>query len=277
MSVINLGDGVKLYTDDEWRTDQERPNFSSMQRRPGRPDGVLAVREFIGHHTGGATLGDPDPRQWLRNIWHYHVDGRRYSDIAYESAVDMDGNIWALRDNAFVGAHTLANPPDGISHNAVGHACVLLRTTSGLTPPAKLALRKNYGLQVVAAGWRYLGILVHKDVDPGTECPGDDVRDFFHDPNGLRHPSPAGPGAVPPGAPGPPQAIPVYPGYMIMRGSKGSVVQTWQHRLNEIGFGPLAVDGDFGNLTDAATRRFQGHEHLVVDGKVGPKTWDAAF
>lgn len=37
----------------------------------------------------------------------------------------------------------------------------------------------------------------------------------------------------------------------------------------------LAVDGDFGSVTDSAVRAYQSVNRLVVDGKAGPKTWEA--
>lgn len=35
----------------------------------------------------------------------------------------------------------------------------------------------------------------------------------------------------------------------------------------------LAVDGDFGPLTENRVREYQTSEGLVVDGLVGPQTW----
>lgn len=52
-------------------------------------------------------------------------------------------------------------------------------------------------------------------------------------------------------------------------GSRGSEVVTLQHRLN------LAEDGIFGPITEETVRQFQSDNGLVVDGIVGPKTWEA--
>jgi peptidoglycan hydrolase-like protein with peptidoglycan-binding domain len=70
-------------------------------------------------------------------------------------------------------------------------------------------------------------------------------------------------------------------------GSTGSWVKTLQNALNndyEAGYFPntpynfkpkLKVDGDFGTLTANAVKDFQEWYLLVVDGVVGPKTWNA--
>lgn len=56
-----------------------------------------------------------------------------------------------------------------------------------------------------------------------------------------------------------------------------------QQRLNELGCGPVAVDGDFGSQTHHAVQLFQSRftdsiaHPLTVDGVVGPVTWAALF
>jgi hypothetical protein len=50
-----------------------------------------------------------------------------------------------------------------------------------------------------------------------------------------------------------------------------------QDRLNWLGFGCIPEDGDYGLVTREAVTRFQRAFGLVVDGKVGPRTWNAAF
>lgn len=63
----------------------------------------------------------------------------------------------------------------------------------------------------------------------------------------------------------------------LSRGSRGTAVQGLQRALNERlpGLRQLALDGDFGPATDARVREFQRRAHIVVDGIVGPQTWDA--
>lgn len=57
----------------------------------------------------------------------------------------------------------------------------------------------------------------------------------------------------------------------LRKGNKGDGVRWVQWELNQSGAG-LAVDGVFGDKTDAAVRTYQKNRGLVVDGIVGPKT-----
>jgi peptidoglycan hydrolase-like protein with peptidoglycan-binding domain len=58
---------------------------------------------------------------------------------------------------------------------------------------------------------------------------------------------------------------------LLKRGSKGDTVAHLQGLLNQSGAG-LAVDGDFGPLTDRAVRQAQANRGVAVDGVVGPDT-----
>ena len=67
----------------------------------------------------------------------------------------------------------------------------------------------------------------------------------------------------------------------IRRGNKGEYVKEAQTILYNLGYnlGSYGIDGDFGRATEAAVKEFQ-RDHaksdgLVVDGVVGPMTWDA--
>jgi peptidoglycan hydrolase-like protein with peptidoglycan-binding domain len=77
---------------------------------------------------------------------------------------------------------------------------------------------------------------------------------------------------------------------LVEKGSKGSFVKLCQSLLNIAGWSsanwppppppftapPIAIDGDFGPITDHAVRAFQKDHGLTVDGKVGnTQTWPA--
>jgi peptidoglycan hydrolase-like protein with peptidoglycan-binding domain len=56
-----------------------------------------------------------------------------------------------------------------------------------------------------------------------------------------------------------------------MKGDKGTEVKTIQEGLIYLGYdlGKYGADGDFGDATDSAVRKFQKDNGLVVDGKYG--------
>lgn len=64
-----------------------------------------------------------------------------------------------------------------------------------------------------------------------------------------------------------------YP--ILKKGSKGYYVVILQKLLVEKGYDPNGIDGVFGPGCDKAVRQYQKDHKLVVDGCVGPKTWDS--
>ena len=54
-------------------------------------------------------------------------------------------------------------------------------------------------------------------------------------------------------------------------------IQQIQHELARKGFDPGVIDGVWGRRTERAVRAYQGWKGLLVDGIVGPKTWEALF
>ena len=75
-----------------------------------------------------------------------------------------------------------------------------------------------------------------------------------------------------------------YPNRVIKKGeSNKTIVRALQQKLNEVGCGPIDVDGDFGPQTFKsvkqfqATRRDQNGNPLEIDGKVGSITWSVLF
>lgn len=62
---------------------------------------------------------------------------------------------------------------------------------------------------------------------------------------------------------------------ILKRGIHGDDVKQWQACLVADG-AHLRVDGDFGMLTETATRQWQAAHGLAADGKVGPKAREVA-
>ncbi|WP_380285601.1 peptidoglycan-binding protein [Kitasatospora purpeofusca] len=60
----------------------------------------------------------------------------------------------------------------------------------------------------------------------------------------------------------------------LKQGSSGEAVKQAQCYLGSSLTGEaILVDGDFGPVTDAATRRFQKCANITVDGVIGAQTW----
>jgi len=59
---------------------------------------------------------------------------------------------------------------------------------------------------------------------------------------------------------------------ILIKGAKGERVKALQQALEDKGFDPGEIDGDFGSGTEAAVLAFQKSEDLLPDGKAGPKT-----
>jgi peptidoglycan hydrolase-like protein with peptidoglycan-binding domain len=60
---------------------------------------------------------------------------------------------------------------------------------------------------------------------------------------------------------------------LLKKSSTGETVQQLQQALEELGYDPGAVDGQFSSRTEAAVKAFQRDVGLTVDGIVGEITW----
>jgi peptidoglycan L-alanyl-D-glutamate endopeptidase CwlK len=62
---------------------------------------------------------------------------------------------------------------------------------------------------------------------------------------------------------------------VLLQGSSGSDVAKLQAQLQELGFSPGLIDGNFGPATEAAVLAFQKSMGLLADGIAGPRTQGA--
>lgn len=70
----------------------------------------------------------------------------------------------------------------------------------------------------------------------------------------------------------------LFPGTVLVAGSQGAAVSVVQHRLKEVGCGPIAEDGIYDVETQDSVELFQARfsdtsgAPLKIDGIVGPMT-----
>lgn len=138
---------------------------------PSRVDGVVI------HWPGSGETDSFDSRgevaAALRGWQRFHQDTRGWSDIAYQVAVDQDGNAWTLR-----GLYTQsgANGDNALNER---YGAILLVLVTGEEPSEAM---KATTRAVVADFRRIYGedaalILPHSKVRPEpTDCPGDHAR-----------------------------------------------------------------------------------------------------
>jgi len=76
----------------------------------------------------------------------------------------------------------------------------------------------------------------------------------------------------------------VYPGHLVTMGETDvQMVMNIQLRLNDVGCGPISVNGVFDTKTRATVKLYQARftdaegTPLKIDGKIGPITWASLF
>lgn len=69
-------------------------------------------------------------------------------------------------------------------------------------------------------------------------------------------------------------AVPTGPP-ILRPGAEGSAVAQLQIELQTLGYYDGAIDGGYGEQTQAAVEAFQADKQLIVDAVVGPSTWNA--
>lgn len=115
------------------------------------------------HHTAAENHGP----EGVRAIRRYHIEGRGYSDIAYNFLVDRDGTIYEGRGAGKIGAHTRGDNQHSHAISAMGNYDVQPPTRALIAGIADLVV---YGrLQ----GWWHTLTGGHRDAPAAsTACPG---------------------------------------------------------------------------------------------------------
>lgn len=257
------------------------------------------VRHLIVHYPGTSGTIGTDVEAIARRLrgWQdYHMDGRGWSDIAYNAAVDQLGRVWELRgldrrDGATAGMGGVSMSVLAIVANTEAPTPALL---AGLLRVLDEGARRQ---SLARRGWH--------SMFASTSCPGDPLRAWGRagfpapipeaDPLVVTIPTPAPTPAPAPATLTPPDWPldngchghgarayfgPRYPlsqarsvsGYYTHRED----LRVWQRRMRERGW-RIAPGGLYGDETKRVARLFQAEKGLAVDGLIGRDTWNAAW
>ena len=176
------------------------------------------IDDWHARHTGDcpveARFPSVDNEQYMLRHWQaYHVDGRGWTDIAYNYAVGQSGTIYRLRGENRSGATSGDYDGDGIKENYEARAVVWIGG-AGQEPTAA-------AYSALARLWASDPRLIigHSDVK-ATSCPGDPLRAWLK--SGGYKAAPSEPDVQPPTA---------TSGLFVRLGDVGPAVEYWQDRL----------------------------------------------
>lgn len=232
--------------------------------KPKRVEGIVV------HHSG--VPDGPTGVNAVQAFERHHMQVRKWSSIAYNWLVDVDGTIYEGRQMGAVGGATKNwnFKTEAVSYVGDGSEPLTLAAQEGVRSVIE-HLQLHYGGGLWVKG--------HRDL-AATSCPGTWLYDWLS--TGAHHVAPAG-GHTP--TVDWDALIAYFRAISSMlavsplkRGSRGQGVRILQGALPGFGFNPGPADGIFGWRTKRAVKDFQRNRgFLKVNGVVNKKTWDALF
>lgn len=147
-----------------WTT---HPKPSGLVGMPSRPRGIAVhwpgTTTKIGHRTQANMAAR------LEGYRRFHVNGRGWSDIAYQVAVDQDGRVWELRG---IEHQSAANGDQTVNREWL--ACLLLLGPGEHPTDDMRAAFTDWRERALKRYPTATRIVGHRDIRPGggTDCPG---------------------------------------------------------------------------------------------------------
>lgn len=251
-----------------------RSAWTNRQYRNRVPLNFSDVKHIVVHWPGSkGKLNPAKTAAYLKGWQTYHMDSRGWTDIAYNEAVDQNGDVWILRGDY----------KDGATSGYGGRSYSILTVLGEGDTPSKamldtLTARIAKQKARAASGAKVQG---HRELVQ-TDCPGDKIQAFL---KGVK--------PVPPTPPKPvdPKAFPLPPGWYFgpKDGPKESVSGYFdtrsdgkkghdgllraQAQLKALKLLKGDPDGLYGSDTEQATKALQKQHKLSDDGLIGRDTW----
>lgn len=248
----------------EWGS---RTNYPDHTKFPFNPDKVVI-------HYGGTTWpgdGQEFEMDRLRRWQRYHMDGRGWTDIAYNYAVGQSGLSYRLRGSNRSGAQSGDYENDGIPENYEAFGIVWI---GGVPHEPSEAAYATMGRLVRES--EMPTIIGHSDIKGTTACPGDFWRAWMAR-RGWEDDSPV----VMPPVIGEHEMRTVRYGDGTKNNPDKTVVMA-QAGARAHGFRDdntiddvCGNDGIFRSGTERQMKNFQQSRSLIIDGIVGSETWKA--
>ena len=134
-----------------------------------------SVKELFIHYSESASASSiRDQKQIMRNLQDFHMDGRGWSDIAYNYVV-FNGS----RPRVFYGRGARVIPAAQANHNTNTIAvCVVMKAGDKVSWRTKLQLRRLVWHLRSKVIRRNVPVRPHSAVTE-TSCPGDELRAFI--------------------------------------------------------------------------------------------------
>lgn len=196
----------------------------------------------------------------IRGIQNYHMDGRGWSDIAYNFVVCQHGVIFEGRGLNVENAGQGTNVGNRTSH------AVLMLSGLGNTFPKKQKDGFRSAVRYIADTTDAPDAAVPHQDWHATQCPGEERAAWLRSGMSGSSATPAKPTVT-----SKPNTTPHHP--LLKRGSRGAAVTKLQTILSRKAGGGIVIDGIFGPSTERKVRLLQRMFKLKVDGIVGEATW----
>lgn len=127
------------------------------------------------HHQGETFPRGKDPAQYLRDLQRWSRATKKWIDVPYHYAIDLDGNIYQGRDIAFAGDTNTAYDP-------AGHALIEVVGNHDVTEPNTAQLDAVVALMTLLAANYAVpldSIRGHRDYARDTVCPGKNLYRYL--------------------------------------------------------------------------------------------------